>query len=104
MNIELIKTKDILLESGRIKKPNQILVGFALESENEIENGFKKMQNKNCDMIVVNSANKPDSGFSGDNNTITILTKDGKHVDYPAMTKDLCSIEILKKAAELVKQ
>lgn len=104
MNVELIKTKDILLESGLIKKTNQILVGFALESENEIENGFKKMKNKNCDMIIVNSANKPDSGFSGDNNTITILTKDGKHIDYPPMTKDLCSIEILKKAAELVKQ
>ncbi len=104
MTLELIKTKDILLEVGKIKKPEQLLIGFALESENEIENGFKKMQIKNCDMIVVNSANKPDSGFSGDNNTISILTRSGKHQDYLPMSKDLCSIEILKAITNLYKK
>jgi phosphopantothenoylcysteine decarboxylase / phosphopantothenate---cysteine ligase len=102
ITLELVKTKDILFEIGKIKKPEQILIGFALESENEIENGFKKMQNKNCDIVIVNSANKPDSGFSGDNNTITVLTQDGKHKEFPPMSKDLCSIEILKAVGLLL--
>lgn len=78
--IELIKTKDILADLVKIKKEKQIVVGFALESSNEIENGWKKMKEKNCDMIVVNSANKPKSGFRGDDNTITILVKDGREL------------------------
>lgn len=101
--IELVKTKDILAECGKKKTSSQLLIGFALESSNEIENGFKKMQSKNCDMVIVNSANKPNSGFSGDINTITVLTKDGKFKAFPAMTKDLCSIEILKEISEIKK-
>ncbi len=101
--IELVKTKDILAECGKRKDASKLLIGFALESSDEIENGFKKMQEKNCDMVIVNSANKPDSGFSGENNTITVLTKDGKFKAFPAMTKDLCSIEILKEISEIRK-
>jgi len=100
--IELIKTKDILAELSKTKKVNQKVVGFALESANEIENGWKKMKEKNCDMIVVNSANKPQSGFHGTDNTITILTRNGSELPFPPMSKVVCSIEILKIAASLV--
>ena len=98
--LQLTKTKDILAEVGKSKTPKQIVVGFALESKNEIENGKKKLQNKNCDMIVVNSANKPDSGFRGDNNTITILDKKGGVAEFKPMSKELCAVEILRKIAE----
>ena len=70
--IELEKTKDILLELGRLKK-KQFLVGFALENENEIENSIKKLKDKNLDMIVLNSLNDKGAGFGTDTNKITII-------------------------------
>jgi len=76
-------------------------VGFVLESANEIENGWKKMKAKNCDMMVVNTVNKPKSGFKGDENTITILKKDGSEETYPPMSKDACSVVILKRVSEI---
>lgn len=93
--LELKPTKDILKELGERKKSNQIVLGFALESENELEYGRKKLEQKNCDMIVVNSANKPGSGFAGDDNTITILSKD-QEVKYDRMSKDNCALKILE--------
>ncbi len=53
------------------------------------------MQKKNCDMIVINLANQPDSGFGGDNNTISILTRDGSLRSFPPMSKHECAREIL---------
>jgi len=100
--LELQSTKDILAEIGKNKKNNQFLVGFALESENEIQNGWIKMKEKNCDMMVVNSANVPDSGFGSDDNTITILRRDGKEISYQKLPKTLCSIEIFKNIIELI--
>lgn len=100
MQLELTKTNDILKELGTIKSSNQKLVGFALESANEVEYGRKKLIEKKCDMIVVNSAAKPDSGFGGDNNTITIITANGNEESYSTMSKELCSQIILQKIAE----
>jgi len=94
MTLKLIPTIDILSELGRQKSNKQIIVGFALESENELEYGRQKLEKKNCDMIVVNSANKPQSGFGGDNNTITIVTKDEKEQSFPPMPKTECAIAI----------
>jgi phosphopantothenoylcysteine decarboxylase/phosphopantothenate--cysteine ligase len=101
ITLQLKTTKDILAQLGSVKRQDQVLVGFALESINEIENGWKKLKNKNCDMIVVNTANKPQSGFGGDDNTITLLTRDGIEKSYPPMSKELCASVILKKAVEL---
>jgi phosphopantothenoylcysteine decarboxylase/phosphopantothenate--cysteine ligase len=95
--IELKPTKDILGTLGKIKMPHQILVGFALESINELEYGKEKLIRKNCDMIVVNSANKPQSGFSGDYNTITIIDKNGNISSFEPMTKQKCAEEIIGK-------
>ena len=101
MIIRLKKTKDILAELSATKNKNQIVVGFALESENEIDNGIKKLQRKKCDMIVVNSTSKPDSGFDGEKNTITIITATGNSRSFPPMLKSACAVEIFKMITEL---
>jgi phosphopantothenoylcysteine decarboxylase/phosphopantothenate--cysteine ligase len=95
-SLELKLNTDILSKLGSIKE-NQILVGFALESSNEIANAKSKLRNKNCDLLVLNSANKPDSGFEGDRNTITILNKNDKIVPYPVMTKMKCATVIFEQ-------
>lgn len=100
MVLELRQTKDILSFFGQNKKEDQYLVGFALEYSKEKEYGRDKLKSKNCDMIVVNSAAKPQSGFSGDDNTISILTKTGKEYDYDAMPKTKCAGYIFEKIIE----
>jgi len=94
--IELKKTKDILAALGQLKQSNQILVGFSLETENELENSRKKMLQKNCDFIVINSLREEGAGFSHDTNKITILDRKGNIVDYPLkskeeVAKDICN-------------
>lgn len=101
MTLNLKQTKDILASLASIKKNHQTLVGFALETDNELENARKKLFDKNCDMIVLNSAKKPDSGFGGENNTITILKKSGYIKQYPPMSKKQCAIIILEEAMKL---
>ncbi len=71
--IELKSTTDILAGLGRMKKKGQLLVGFALETDNELENAQQKLQRKNLDMIVLNSLKDPGAGFGGDTNKITLL-------------------------------
>ena len=76
-NIPVKKTKDILFEIGKIKKQGQCLVGFALETQNEIENATLKLQNKNADLIVLNSMNNSSAGFNKPTNQVTILSPKG---------------------------
>ncbi|WP_410520043.1 bifunctional phosphopantothenoylcysteine decarboxylase/phosphopantothenate--cysteine ligase CoaBC, partial [Butyricimonas paravirosa] len=75
--LELLATKDIAAELGRIKTVSQLLVGFALETNDEEMNALSKMQRKNLDMIVLNSLNDKGAGFSVDTNKVTILDKAG---------------------------
>ncbi|RMB56136.1 bifunctional phosphopantothenoylcysteine decarboxylase/phosphopantothenate--cysteine ligase CoaBC [Dokdonia sinensis] len=75
MQIDLVKTQDILASMGAIKK-DQFLVGFALETENEVENAKKKLNKKNLDAIVLNSLNDKGAGFKTKTNKITFITKD----------------------------
>ena len=100
-NISLTKTNDILLEISQEKKENQILVGFALETENELENAKEKLINKNLDMIVLNSLNDKGAGFGYDSNKITIIEKDNKIEEFELkhkreVAKDIISKIILK--------
>jgi len=81
-DISLSKTNDILLEISQEKKENQILVGFALETENELSNAKEKLINKNLDMIVLNSLNDKGAGFGYDSNKITIIEKDNKIEEF----------------------
>jgi phosphopantothenoylcysteine decarboxylase/phosphopantothenate--cysteine ligase len=103
MSLDLVSTKDILGCAGKSKRADQLFVGFALESANELENARKKLIEKNCDMIVLNSANKPQSGFSGDDNTITLVTRNDAPKDFPPMSKTLCAEAILAQIGKMMK-
>ena len=94
LTVNFIRNKDILLELGKIKM-DKILVGFAAESENLIENAKEKLQKKNLDMIVVNSVDN----FGTDDNTITLLGKDFE-TDFEKMEKKKVSKEIWKTIKE----
>ena len=93
-NIELEKTKDILLELGKLKK-NQFLVGFALENENEIKNSLKKLKEKNLDLIILNSLNDKGAGFGTDTNKITIINKNQEKTNFDLKEKSEVAQDIL---------
>ncbi|GAB1429948.1 hypothetical protein MASR2M18_07810 [Ignavibacteria bacterium] len=101
VTLRLLRSPDILATLGKRKTGRQVVIGFALEAENEIENGRKKLHNKNADMIIVNSAAKPGSGFQGDDNTVVIISKFAADRPLPRMSKRECAAEIIKYAAEL---
>jgi phosphopantothenoylcysteine decarboxylase/phosphopantothenate--cysteine ligase len=88
LTIELAKTKDILKSLGEKKRPGQVLVGFALETNNEKENALDKLKKKKADMIVLNSLKDEGAGFGYDTNKITIFDKGGEEFDFAAKTKD----------------
>ncbi|HEY0299470.1 MAG TPA: bifunctional phosphopantothenoylcysteine decarboxylase/phosphopantothenate--cysteine ligase CoaBC, partial [Arachidicoccus sp.] len=85
-SLQLKKTKDILKELGRIKI-NQLLVGFALETNNELENAKKKLSEKNADLIVLNSMQDHGAGFGYDTNRVVILDKSGDKTESNLMSK-----------------
>lgn len=94
-SLSLVKTKDILSEAGKIKSDSQILVGFALETENERNNAREKLAKKNADFIVMNSLNNEASGFGYDSNKITIFEKNGKEYDFPLKSKKEVASDIV---------
>ncbi len=87
MNIALTRTKDILKTLGEKKKENQVLVGFALETSNEMAYALEKLDKKNADMIVLNSLNDPGAGFGHDTNKVTIFQKGGQQHNFGVKTK-----------------
>jgi len=93
--IKLEPTPDILAELGKQKKNDQLLVGFALETDNEEANAIKKLNNKNLDMIVLNSLNDEGAGFGTATNKVTIFTKDGSKTEVPLKTKDKVARDIV---------
>jgi len=86
ISIELVKTLDILASLGKIKK-NQFLIGFALETDNEIENATLKLKKKNLDLIVLNSLNDKGAGFKKETNKITIIDKFEKISEFSLKSK-----------------
>ncbi|WP_366183740.1 bifunctional phosphopantothenoylcysteine decarboxylase/phosphopantothenate--cysteine ligase CoaBC [Flavobacterium ovatum] len=94
--IELEKTKDILLSLGEIKK-NQFLIGFALETENEIENAKLKIQKKNLDLIVLNSLQDEGAGFKKATNKVTFIDKDFNIEPMELKPKEEVADDILNK-------
>ena len=97
MRIELRRTKDILKELGQSRRENQFICGFAMETENLIENAVKKLESKNVDMIVANSLKTEGAGFGTDTNVVTLITKDGK-TELPLMSKIDVAMKILDAA------
>ena len=97
-NVALTKTKDIAASVGADKKANQIIIGFALETENEETNAIEKLQRKNMDYIVLNSLNEKGAGFGFDTNKINIYNKDGLFVKYDLLPKN----EVAEKIIDLI--
>lgn len=85
--LELVKTKDIAAELGKLKRNGQLIVGFALETENEEANAEKKLASKNFDLIVLNSLNNPGAGFGHDTNKVTIINSSKKKVEFNLKSK-----------------
>lgn len=96
LTIELEKTQDILASLGRIKQ-NQFLIGFALETENEIENAKLKIQKKNLDLIVLNSLQDKGAGFGKPTNKITFIDKDFVVEPMELKSKELVANDIMNK-------
>jgi phosphopantothenoylcysteine decarboxylase/phosphopantothenate--cysteine ligase len=94
--IELEKTKDILASLGVIKK-SQFLIGFALETENEIENAKLKVQKKNLDLIVLNSLQDEGAGFGGSTNKVTFIDKNLKVQPMELKAKEAVANDIINK-------
>ncbi|MEA9412302.1 bifunctional phosphopantothenoylcysteine decarboxylase/phosphopantothenate--cysteine ligase CoaBC [Flavobacterium sp. PL02] len=94
--IELEKTKDILLSLGEIKK-KQFLIGFALETENEIENAKLKIQKKNLDLIVLNSLQDKGAGFGGGTNKVTFIDRAFAIEPMELKSKEAVATDILNK-------
>jgi len=95
--IKLTLNKDILYEISKEKKSNQYLVGFALETNNEIDNSIKKLENKNLDLIVLNSLNDENAGFNYDTNKVTIIDKQKNILKYDLKSKDDVANDLLTK-------
>lgn len=96
LNLGLTKTTDILASLGKIKKKNQYLLGFALETNNEVENALQKLKLKNADCIVLNSLNDKQAAFGFDTNKITILKKDGSLVPFELKQKQAVAKDIVQ--------
>jgi phosphopantothenoylcysteine decarboxylase/phosphopantothenate--cysteine ligase len=100
LQIELEKTKDILASLGEIKT-QQFLVGFALETNNELENAISKLKRKNLDMIILNSLQDKGAGFATDTNKITIIDKSLSKFEFGLKSKDEVAKDIL---SEIIKR
>lgn len=100
LSIQLKPNPDIAASIGAIKAENQIVVGFALETDNELENAQKKLLKKNLDFIVLNSLKEEGAGFGHDTNKITIIDKSNKIEKFQLKTKKEVSLDIVNKIIE----
>ena len=101
LNIKFEKTTDILFELGQNKK-NQILVGFALENNNELSHAKNKLEKKNLDLIVLNSLNDEGAGFGYDTNKITVVDCSGNVTPYKLKKKNEVADDVFKHIIELM--
>ncbi|MEZ4887731.1 MAG: bifunctional phosphopantothenoylcysteine decarboxylase/phosphopantothenate--cysteine ligase CoaBC [Chitinophagales bacterium] len=101
MHLSLKRTKDILATLGENKKAHQLLIGFALETDNELENAQKKLQKKNLDGIVLNSLRDKGAGFKHNTNKITILDKYNRLQKFELKSKHEAAQDIIQKVLEL---
>ena len=101
LSLELEKTKDILASLGAIKS-NQLLVGFALETHDEVDNAIKKLKSKNLDLIVLNSLNDEGAGFGGDTNKVTLIDKNLVQTVYPLKSKVNVAADIMIEIQKII--
>ncbi|EPZ60206.1 DNA / pantothenate metabolism flavofamily protein [[Clostridium] sordellii ATCC 9714] len=101
LSIKLDRTKDIALEIGKIKE-DKILVGFAAETNDLLENAKGKIKKKNLDFIVANDLTQEGAGFGVDTNIVKVIDKDGIISEYPKMKKEEVADVILDKIKTLL--
>ena len=98
MKIDLVRTKDILAELGKSKRPDQLLIGFAAETERFEENAKSKLANKNLDIIALNDVTKPGEGFGSDDNNIRLFFRDGAEDDLGSADKHTLAKRIMAES------
>ncbi|WP_449039554.1 bifunctional phosphopantothenoylcysteine decarboxylase/phosphopantothenate--cysteine ligase CoaBC [Parabacteroides goldsteinii] len=103
MMLHLVPNKDIAASLGAIKREGQVLVGFALETNNEATNAESKLKRKNLDFIVLNSLRDAGAGFRCDTNKISIIDRQGETTGYPLKSKQGVAVDIVNKLATLLK-
>lgn len=101
LTLTLVKNPDILASMGE-KKEKQFLVGFAAETENLKANAAAKLGNKNLDMIIANDVTESGAGFGSDTNKVVVLTQDGQEKEFPLMSKEELSEELIKFIVEQI--
>jgi phosphopantothenoylcysteine decarboxylase/phosphopantothenate--cysteine ligase len=101
LSLELDPTPDILAEIGA-RKGDQLLIGFAAETENLIEEARRKLRTKNCDMIVGNLVNQANTGFESDENEVTLVLKTGENVPVSRAPKREVASRIFDEALKLL--
>ena len=101
LTVRFEKNPDIVAFYGK-RKVNQVIVGFAAETDNLLEYASRKLEEKNLDFIVANDVTMEGAGFKGDTNIATIIEKNGTKTEYPLMSKDQLATEILNKALEMI--
>jgi phosphopantothenoylcysteine decarboxylase/phosphopantothenate--cysteine ligase len=104
LEIKFFPTRDIAFEAGKLKRPDQINIGFALESENEIFNAQEKLKKKNFDFIVLNSLKDSGAGFNTDTNKITIFDNKQQKIEFNLKSKTLVAKDIIDKLEEILKE
>jgi phosphopantothenoylcysteine decarboxylase/phosphopantothenate--cysteine ligase len=95
-SLSFVRTRDILKSLGSVKRPDQCLVGFALETNREKEHALGKLRDKNADMIVLNSLNDPGAGFGHDTNKITIFDREGHTFEFDTKSKEEVARDIVQ--------
>jgi phosphopantothenoylcysteine decarboxylase/phosphopantothenate--cysteine ligase len=102
ITLQLEPTTDILKELGAHKN-GKVLVGFAAETQNHVQNGIEKLKAKNLDLIIVNSVSGPDSAFDSDMNHATLIDASGRAEEIPLVTKRAMADRILDRVVQLLK-
>lgn len=103
LDLHLVKTRDILATIGKQKRNDQLLIGFALETEHEVENATKKLHTKNADVIVLNSLRDKGAGFGTSTNKVLMLTRDGQTHESELKDKHAIAKDILDVACSIIK-
>ncbi len=101
-SIKLIKNPDILKELGENKREDQVLIGFAAETQDIIENARKKLEAKNLDMLVLNDVSRTDAGFDCDTNIVRFLYKRKDDEQMDIMSKEAVADLILDRVLSLL--
>jgi phosphopantothenoylcysteine decarboxylase/phosphopantothenate--cysteine ligase len=100
--VKLKPTTDIAAKLGKMKIKGQLLVGFALETDNELENAISKLKRKNLDLIVLNSLNEKGAGFGFDTNRITIIDRNNIIDKFELKSKEEAAFDIIDKIVSLM--